>query len=208
MQREEKSERSRRLVLDAALGLFSHRGYRGTSMRDIAEAAGVSTGNVYHHFPDKDSIFQSLLDEYWRITETKRFPFNRALASGVFPANLEQLGYAARDSVREYARYMALIYVDVIEFDGAHIQKFYSELGNRLMNVLDEEGMLAEVKKGLRPGVSPRSAVLLTTRFFFNYFAVEILFGVREPFGKESMEVVKEIADILRHGMAVRETPE
>ncbi|HUP49731.1 MAG TPA: TetR/AcrR family transcriptional regulator, partial [Thermoanaerobaculia bacterium] len=51
MQREEKSERSRRLVLDTALGLFCHQGYRATSVREIAKDAGVSVGNVYHHFP-------------------------------------------------------------------------------------------------------------------------------------------------------------
>jgi AcrR family transcriptional regulator len=201
MQREEKSERSRRAVLDAALQLFSHQGYRGTSVREIAEAAGVSTGNLYHHFPDKETIFQTLLDEYWQLTETKRFPFNRALTSGIFPDNIEQLGYAARDSVREYARYILLIYVDVIEFDGAHVQRFYSELGNRLVNKVEQQGLLEDVEKHLRAGVSPRSALALTTRFFFNYFAIEIIFGVREPFQKPSMEVVKEIADILRYGM-------
>ena len=37
MQREEKSERSRRAVLDAALYLFSHQGYRATTMRQIAD---------------------------------------------------------------------------------------------------------------------------------------------------------------------------
>jgi len=74
MQREEKSERSRRQVLDAALQLFSHQGYRATTVREIAVAARVSTGNVYHHFPDKETIFRSLLDEFWRITETRRYP--------------------------------------------------------------------------------------------------------------------------------------
>ncbi|HUR83000.1 MAG TPA: helix-turn-helix domain-containing protein, partial [Thermoanaerobaculia bacterium] len=47
MQREEKSERSRHAVLDAALHLFASQGYRATTMREIADEAGVSTGNVY-----------------------------------------------------------------------------------------------------------------------------------------------------------------
>jgi hypothetical protein len=41
----------------------------------------------------------------------------------------------------------------------------------------------------------------MTSRIFFNYFSLEILFNVPEPYGKNSMEVVKEIADILRSGM-------
>ena len=78
MQREEKSERSRRLVLDAALRLFSHQGFRGTSVREIAETAGVSIGNVYHHFPDKETIFHTLLEEYWATMEDRRYPFFRS----------------------------------------------------------------------------------------------------------------------------------
>ena len=197
MARHSRSEQSRRQVLDAALQLFSHQGYRATTVRDIADEAGTSTGNVYHHFPDKEAIFRTLLDEFWTITEGKRYPYTRVLAGGGFPENLEQLGLAARDSVREFRSYIALIYVDVIEFDGTHIRKFYSEMGQRYASLSE----IAEIRERLRPGVSPISALLMTSRIFFNYFSLEILFNVPEPFGKNSMEVVKEICDVLRNGM-------
>ena len=54
-----------------------------------------------------------------------------------------------------------------------------------------------------RPGVSPVSALLMTSRIFFNYFSLETLFNVPQPYGKDSMQIVQEIADILRHGMVV-----
>jgi len=200
MQRQARSEQSRRQVLDASLQLFSHRGYRATTVRDIAEDAGVSTGNVYHHFPDKEAIFRTLIEEFWAITDSKRYPYTRALTSGRFPDNLEQLGMAARESVREFRPYIALIYVDVIEFEGTHIQKFYSEMGRRFAAQL-QGGGLQEIRERLRPGVSPILALLMTARIFFNYFSLEILFNVPEPFGKNSVEMVKEIADILRNGM-------
>jgi len=204
MLREEKSERSRRQVLDSALFLFAHQGYRATAVREIAERAGVSTGNVYHHFPDKESLFRALLDEYWVITDTARFPFTKVLRGpDTFPDNLEQLGFAARDSVRLFRDYIALIYVDVIEFDGTHIRKFYGEMSQRYSQFLEETGRLGDVRARLRPEVSPVSALLITSRFFFNYFSVEILFGVTEPFGKDSTEAVKEIADILRNGICL-----
>jgi AcrR family transcriptional regulator len=201
MRRQARSEQSRRQVLDVALQRFSRGGYRATSVRDIADAAGVSTGNLYHHFPDKESIFRTLLDEFWSITQSRRYPYTRALTSGRFPDNLEQLGLAARDSVRDYRPYIALIYVDVIEFDGTHIRKFYSELGQRYATLLKEEGLLDEISSRLRAGVSPISALLMTSRIFFNYFSLEILFNVPEPFGKNSGDVIKEISDILRSGM-------
>ncbi|HEX9161047.1 MAG TPA: TetR/AcrR family transcriptional regulator [Thermoanaerobaculia bacterium] len=201
MQREEKSERSRRQVLDAALRLFSRRGYRATTMRDIAEAAKVSTGNVYHHFPDKDTIFNTLLGELWAATESRRFPYHRALVTGQFPDNLEALGMAARESVREFRPYFAMIYVDVIEFEGTHIQKFYGDLAKLHAEVVGRNGGLDRIAARLRPGVSPVFALMLTTRMFFSYFTIEVLFNVPEPFGLESAKVVKGIADILRKGM-------
>lgn len=201
MHREEKSERSRRQVLDAALHLFSRQGYRGTSVREIADAAGVSTGNVYHHFPDKETIFNTLLDELWAATDTRRFPFRRALVTGQFPDNLEAIGAAARESVREFRQYFALIYVDVIEFQGHHVRKFYGEMGQRFADTLGRNGGLERIAAKLRPGVSPVSALLLTQRMFFSYFTIEILFNVPEPFGKDSSQVVREISDILRNGM-------
>jgi AcrR family transcriptional regulator len=200
MQREEKSERSRRQVLDAALQLFSHQGFRATTVREISEAAGVSTGNVYHHFPDKESIFRSLLDEFWRITETKRYPYTRALSIGQFPDNIEQLGLAARDSIREFKPYFALIFVDVIEFEGTHIRKFYGGLGQRFGAFVGEEA-LGTMKQRLRPTVSPITALLIASRVFFNYFTIEVIFNVPEPFGKPESQVIKELSDIVRHGI-------
>lgn len=205
MQREEKSERSRRAVLDAALYLFSHQGYRATTMRQIADRATVSTGNCYHHFPDKDTIFRALIDEYLEIIETDRFPFTRVLyGSERFPDNIEQLGYAARDSVRQFRGYLALVYVDVIEFGGTHIQKLYTAMAERFARLMEEKDALDVLRARLRPDVSPVSALLLTARIFFNYFSLEILFGVPEPYGKNANEVVKELADIIRNGVCAR----
>src|SRR5437588_12508677 len=204
MQREEKSERSRRQVLDAALQLFSHQGYRATTVRDIAEIARVSTGNVYHHFPDKEAIFRSLLDEFWRITETKRYPFTRALATGQFPDNIEELGLAARESIREFRPYFSLIFVDVIEFEGTHIRKFYGELGQRYGACVGEEA-LGATRQRLRPAVSPISALLITARVFFSYFTIEILFNVPEPFGKEASAVIKDLSDSVVNGLLMND---
>ena len=201
MEQELKSERSRRQILDAALELFSHHGYGATSVRDIANTAGISTGNLYHHFPDKETIFRTLLDEYWSLLADPAFPFNKALATGVFPDNLETLGHAAEEMIRDYRPYVALIYVDVVEFDGSHIRKFYEDMAERYENFIERSGMREQLERRLRPGVSPVSAVMLAARFMLNYFSVEILFGVKNHFGKENDEVIREIADLLRHGM-------
>ena len=103
MNQEERSERSREQILAAALKLFSHRGYGATSVRDIAQEAGLSKGNVYHHFPDKETIFRALLDHYFEALSDPEHPFIRALAQGTFPENIEELGQATRESVERTA---------------------------------------------------------------------------------------------------------
>jgi AcrR family transcriptional regulator len=138
----------------------------------------LSKGNVYHHFPDKETIFRALLDQYFRALSNPDHPFIHALAHGTFPENLEQLGYATRESVERYREYVALIYVDVVEFDGAHIRKFYGEMAERFDAFLKANKMDAAIRGKLSPGLSPTSAVMLATRIFFNYFSIEILFGV------------------------------
>lgn len=198
---EERSERSRRQILDAALKLFSHRGYGATSVQEIAEAAGLSKGNVYHHFPDKETVFRALLDRYFQAMSQPEFPFNQALATGTFPENLEQIGRAARDMVRDYREYVALIYVDVVEFDGSHVRKFYEDMASRFDAFLKAHGLEGQLRDKLQEGLSPASAVMLATRIFLNYFSIEILFGVKDHFGKGTDEAVQEISRILRHGM-------
>jgi len=52
----------REQVLVTALRLFSEKGYFATSIHDIRQQAGVSTGAIYHHFGNKEAIAQSLYD--------------------------------------------------------------------------------------------------------------------------------------------------
>ncbi len=196
----EKSERSRGLILEAALQLFSKQGYRGTSIREIAEEAGLSTGNVYHHFPDKETLFRTLLDQYWEAIDTPEFPFNKALAAGAFPDDLEALAEAARESVTLYRRHVALIYVDVVEFDGTHIRKFYSGMSGRFESFLSRRFPGDALKDQLAPGLDPTTALMLASRVFLQYFAVEILFGVPDQLGQETPAALKEISKILRRG--------
>lgn len=50
-------------ILEAALRLFSSKGYEAISMEDIAQKVGIKAPSIYKHFKSKDSIFQSLIQE-------------------------------------------------------------------------------------------------------------------------------------------------
>ncbi|MBP6716676.1 MAG: TetR/AcrR family transcriptional regulator [Acidobacteria bacterium] len=200
MKQEARSERSRTQILAAALRLFSSQGYRGTNMREIAEAAGVSTGNVYHQFEDKEAIFQSLLDEYVVIQASVDYPFNKAIADGAFPDDLEKLGHAIRESFEQTRPYALLVYVDIIEFEGRHLRQFYEGLTARFEAYLQtDQGKQAALR--FREGVSPLTAMQFATRFLVKYFEVEVLFGVPDHYGRSSKDVLAEMADVMKFGL-------
>lgn len=61
-----KGEQTKALILSTALEMLHERGYEATTMRSIAEKAGVSLGNAYHYFNSKDQLIQAF---YHRIHE-------------------------------------------------------------------------------------------------------------------------------------------
>jgi AcrR family transcriptional regulator len=61
MKRRPGSE-TRSAILRVALELFTERGFEGASIRDIAEALGVTKSSLYYHFASKDAILEAVMD--------------------------------------------------------------------------------------------------------------------------------------------------
>jgi TetR/AcrR family transcriptional regulator len=58
-KRQRQSLETTRALLEVSLELFVRRGYAGTTVRDIARAAKVSPGLMFHYFPSKDALLQA-----------------------------------------------------------------------------------------------------------------------------------------------------
>ena len=54
----------RRTILDRAASLFVERGYDGISMREVADACGLSKAGIYYHYRDKEDLFLAVLDAH------------------------------------------------------------------------------------------------------------------------------------------------
>src|SRR5918992_2330152 len=54
-----KGDQTRTLILQTALDMFRERGYEQTTMRAIAEKAGLSLGNAYYYFRSKEHLIQA-----------------------------------------------------------------------------------------------------------------------------------------------------
>ena len=59
----ERSERTRRALLESARELFTKQGYLHTSIQQLIDHAGVSRGALYHHYRDKRALFIAVYEE-------------------------------------------------------------------------------------------------------------------------------------------------
>lgn len=60
-----KTTASKERIMDIALKLFIRKGYRGTSLSDIAGQAGLTKGGIYHYFTSKEDLYQQVLAMYF-----------------------------------------------------------------------------------------------------------------------------------------------
>ena len=202
-RQREKSEASVGRTLESALKLFSSQGFGATSMRQIAEAANLSVGNVYHHFASKEEIFQRLLDQYWELVLDPELGLNRIFDRAAFPDDLEDMAHEIESVVERYRPYILLIYVDVIEFRGEHIRSFYEGMSDRFKETYSEP-LRRRREAGELGDVDPMVAVMVATRWFFYFFTVEKCFGVPMHLGMSADEAVREFIRLLRRGLLPR----
>ncbi len=76
-------------LLKIAADLFAERGYVATTVRDIADAAGILSGSLYHHFDSKESMIDAILSSF---IEDTLATYDAVLAEGLSPrATFERL---------------------------------------------------------------------------------------------------------------------
>lgn len=57
-------EKYRKELADKCMDLFSRKGYANVTMREISKELGVSTGLLYHYFPNKEAIFAQMAEHF------------------------------------------------------------------------------------------------------------------------------------------------
>ncbi len=91
-------------VVRLAGQLFAQKGYRATTVREIADAAGILSGSLYHHFDSKESIGDEILSDFMNEILAD---YRAAVASGSDPRSvLEQI---VRSTSRTLVRHRAAL---------------------------------------------------------------------------------------------------
>jgi AcrR family transcriptional regulator len=84
-------------LLELAATMFAERGLRATTVRDIADSAGILSGSLYHHFKSKEQMVEEVLgdfldwlfERYQQIVDTEPDPLERV--KGLFMVSFEAI---------------------------------------------------------------------------------------------------------------------
>jgi len=159
-----KGEATRLAIEDAAVELFLEHGYHATSMRQIAEHAGLALGGIYNHFSSKDEIFEAIIID--------KHPYKQVL-----PAILSVEGESAEEFLRNAARiifteldnrpdFIKLMFIEIVEFNGTHGAKMIKEIFPKVFPIFER---LVKSRKSLRvsnPAVLLRSFFGMVLSFY------------------------------------------
>lgn len=129
-----KGERTARRILDVAEELFATRGYDGTSLRQIAERAGIRQPGLYNHFAGKQALYEAVL---FRALNPMAEALSRHMESASSLRQYTDLPAVMTDLLLEHPQ-MAALFNKAMQGDS-------SSVGNQLVYVwlerLFDQGM-------------------------------------------------------------------
>ena len=132
-------------LLELAAAMFAERGLRATTVRDIADSAGILSGSLYHHFKSKEQMVEEVLrdfldwlfDRYREIIDTESEPLERL--KGLFMASFEAI---------EHRHAQVVIYQDEAKRLSALPQFDFVEARNREQRQMWVDVLTAGVQDG------------------------------------------------------------
>jgi len=196
-----RGERTRYEILQAARQLFLERGFHGTSMRQIAQEAGIALGGIYNHFSSKEDIFTAVFLELHPYRDV--FPLMNAAQGETVD---EFVRDAARRMVGELGQrtdFLNLMFIEMVEFNGRHIPQIFQLI---FPHVLEFSQRFISSRQELRD-----IPVLVVVRafigLFFAFLITELLIADQLPLeGRENG--LDYFVDIYLYGILKNGAPE
>jgi len=156
-EKMKKGEVTRLAIEDAAMELFLNQGYAATSMRQIADKAGLALGGIYNHFTSKDEIFEGIiLDKH---PYKKLLPAILAAEADTLEEFFKNAFHIVVTEMGERREFVNLMLIELVEFKGKHGSVMLKEIAPKMLPVFER---VIKSRKNLRvtnPAVLMRSFV-------------------------------------------------
>jgi len=188
-------------ILDAAVHLFSVHGYDGVSMRRIAEAAGVSKANIYHHFASKEALYFAILRH--SAEELTDLLENLAEGRGTFNQRLQAFAVAHLEHLFENSERVRLVLREAFSGDEeksrAVVEQMLGGVVYRMIAIFEAGQEAGLLRPELDPGLC---AHLLMGADLFYFQAHGLLQQIPEAgFALQPDRYSKQMVDVLLNGM-------
>ncbi|GHF93870.1 TetR/AcrR family transcriptional regulator [Streptomyces hydrogenans] len=189
----------RRQILDTAARVFAAQGYDATTVRQIADAAGLLAGSLYYHFDSKESMLDEILSTF--LTELWE-RYDTVLAAGLRPR--ESLAALVTASFREIDRHRAA--VAIYQKESRHLtdQPRFGYLADAQRGF--ERAWLRTLESGVASGDFRTDLdVRLTYRFVRD--TVWVAASWYRPGGQHSPEeIARQYLSMVLEGVALRDS--
>ncbi|MGW0794959.1 TetR/AcrR family transcriptional regulator [Streptomyces sp. NPDC002692] len=187
----------RRELLGLAAEVFAEQGYNATTVRKIADQAGMLAGSLYYHFDSKESmleeILRTFLDELWDGYDT-------VLAAGLGPR--ETLEALVTESFREIDRHRAAVAIYQKESRQLAAQRRFAFLAESQRNF--EKAWLNTLERGVGAEVF-RSDLDIRLTYRFVRDTVWVAASWYRPGGQHSLEeIARQYLSMVLDGISVR----
>lgn len=189
-----KGERTREEITAAAFRLFLERGYHGTSMRQIAQEAGIAVGGIYNHFSGKEDIFISVLLQYHPYLEV--LPALRSASGDTLEAWVKDAARRTVSAFHERTDFLNLMFIELVEFDSKHIPQLFEQI---FPQILTFGQRFAQDRREMR--AIPLPIVLRALLgLFFSYIITDLILGRQMP-PEMQTGALDYFIDIYLHGI-------
>jgi AcrR family transcriptional regulator len=197
---KERTQENQSKIEAAALELFTTQGFHGTNNREIAEMIGVSTGTLYTYFPNKESIFARLAQNYRVHMDQWRKQTIGGLKDPLSRGGLKNLAAAVQELMYDDSESFLIILSDVIEFGNQHFLQVFHDVPQQFRRLLGPA--LDAVKK--QPnwrGEDPAFVLASMYVYFFTYFLMEKHMQGEHHLGLSNDQATEQFIDLLSHGL-------
>ena len=188
-------------ILDAATRLFSENGYDGVSMRRIAESAGVSKANIYHHFASKEALFFAIMRR--SAQELTSLIENLAEGRGPFEQRLQAFAGAHLEHLFDNAARVRLVLREAFSGDEQKsrtvVEQMLGGIVNRMIAIFDAGQRAGLLRDDLDPGLC---ATLLMGADLFYFQVHGLLRQIPEAaYIRDPGHYSQQMTDVLLNGM-------
>ena len=193
-----KGEERRRVIIEAALTLFSQKGFRGTTTKEIAQAAGCSEATLFKHFATKDALYSAILETKVRIEEVLTQAMHMATRkddAGVFRA----VGLRALSRVEQDSPLMRLLLFSALE--GHALAPIFFESQVRRLHEFLSSYIETRIADGVFRPVNPLVAARGFMGMIVHYLLLHEIYGVKRPASFSPKQVVETFVTLFCDGI-------